>query len=67
MLVKCQGHIVRLRPVGRRFHWQVELEPIDDDWLITRVDADRKVVELGKLRCDHCASLGFDHLRSYRI
>lgn len=65
MLAKCEGHLVRIRPIARRFHGQHELESLDDDWLIRRVDLARKAVELHNLRCDHCPMLGLDHIHSY--
>jgi len=65
MLAKCQGHLVRIRPVARRFQGQDELQPLDDDWRIVRVDLARKVVEIHDIRCDHCPTLGLDHIHSY--
>jgi len=65
MLAKCEGHLVRIRPMARRFQGGHELEQIDDDWRITSVDGARKVVEIHNLRCDYCPTLGFDHIHSY--
>lgn len=65
MLPKCQYHIVRLRPIARRFQGDRELEPYDDDWMIEKVDQARGVVEIRNLRCDSCPTLGFDHIHSY--
>lgn len=65
MLAKCQYHIVKIRPIARRFQGQIELEQYDDDWMIERVDKARGVVQIKNLRCDHCPTLGFDHIHSY--
>lgn len=65
MLAKCEGHVVRIRPIARRLHGQQELEPLDDDWRVGRVDLARKIVEIRNIRCDHCPTLGFDHIHSY--
>jgi hypothetical protein len=65
MLAKCKNHIVRLRPIARRFHGQAELPQYDDDWRIERVDAAQKVVEIHNLRCHYCPILGFDQIHSY--
>jgi hypothetical protein len=65
MLAKCEGHLVRIRPIARRFQGSRELEQIDDDWRITRVDAARKIVEIHNLRCAHCLTIGLDHIHSY--
>lgn len=65
MLAKCEGHIVRLRPIARRFAGERELEPIDEDWQITRVDLRQKILEIYSLRGAHCPTLGFDHIHSY--
>jgi hypothetical protein len=65
MLAKCEGDIVRIRPLARRFQGHRELETLDDDWRIGRVDLTRKVVEILNIRCDHCPTLGLDHIHSY--
>lgn len=65
MLAKCEGHVVRIRPMARRFSGQDELDTIDDDWMIRRVDLSRKTVEIINLRSEYCPILGLDHVHSY--
>jgi hypothetical protein len=65
MLAKCEGYVVRIRPIARRFQGQQELEPLDDDWRIGRVDLARKTLEIRNVRCDQCPTLGLDHIHSY--
>lgn len=56
---------VRLRPMARRIDEikGVELEPIDDKWVI--VDASREEITLRNPRSDQNVRLGSDHIREY--
>ena len=54
---------VRLRPIPKRFKGSVELDPIDDEWIIEQVtDAG---VTIKNMRTDHSKLLGFDHIHHY--
>jgi hypothetical protein len=59
---KCFGHRVRIRPIPKSFEGSKEV-PADDDWIITRVNADH--LELKNIRSDHVAILGLDNIHNY--
>jgi hypothetical protein len=56
---------VRVRPIARRFDETrgIELEPIDDAWII--VNASCEEVELRNPRSSQHVLLGMDHVKEY--
>jgi hypothetical protein len=54
---------VRVFPVPRRFNSGVELEQIDDVWLITNTSRER--LELRNPRSDQHVGFGTDHVREF--
>lgn len=56
-------HRVRLRPIAKRINGLIELNPIDDDWIIEQITDDG--VTIKNMRTDHIKLLGFDHIHHY--
>ena len=63
-LEQCLWQRVRLRPMAqRRMTDGTWLPPIDDEWIVTEVNA--KGVRISNPRTGHAPLLGFDHIHHY--
>jgi len=54
---------VRLRPIARRFSNGIELERLDDDWLIEFIEEDG--AHIRNLRIPYVTTLGYDQINKF--
>ena len=60
---KLAAFRVRIRPIALRPNNNRELPPVDDDWTVSELTAEK--ITLTNLRTGHCATLGLDHIHSF--
>ncbi len=63
-LNKSLHYRMRLRPIARRFDGKVELEKIDDDWIVIKTVSGRGI-QIKNIRTDHAITLAYDHIRTF--
>lgn len=65
-LADCLHYRIRLWPIaGRKVPGGPWLPPIDDDWLVQSVDAQRGIVRLFNPRTWHIVTLGPDRIHHF--
>ncbi len=54
---------VRIRPIAKRYNGDMELQRLDHDWIIERVDDAGVLVR--NIRTKHVTTLGYDHIHHF--